>query len=469
MQKLTIRLLASGLLPIIIYAACLLLFSDIYNTISEKNLWQPFLFLTLGVSFITGLVLWQAGRHIAGALRSLTLLMQETTGHKPGDHDPQSVFEEIDDFKKSLNRRMFRFRHDLLELNLEKELFSALLGALRDGVLCLDKKGIVVYQNQALPTHLVHENAAGKHFNSIIINPELLEHIFYRIKSPEIQNSNQAPVLTESAADNAAQSRAIEIIVHNRSYRIQSYPVYLEQKAELYLVVVQDLSAQYRTQKLRQEFLQNASHELKTPITSIRGFTETMLPGLVNENHRRFSEGILRNVDRMERIIEDMVTIASLESRNFPFQPRPINLHSFMEEIQNLMAGTLANKNQTIKIEINTNRSLEADPLLMEHLLLNLISNASRYSPENSEINIRFEANVNEKMRIYVCDRGPGIPADDRDKIFERFYRVDADRSRSQGGTGLGLSIVRQIVRLHGGSVQVKDREGGGSCFLAMI
>ena len=180
---------------------------------------------------------------------------------------------------------------------------------------------------------------------------------------------------------------------------------------------------------------------------------------------------VRRNVERMEAMIEDMVTISSLESRSFPFKPRLVELERYMQGIETLVEGTLKQKNQKLTIALaSPDLAIDADPLLLEHLLLNLITNASRYSPADSEIIVRIKQENQHKMSFAVEDSGPGIPVDLREKVFERFFRVDMNRSREQGGTGLGLSIVRQITRLHGGSVGIESGPGNrGSIFKVLL
>jgi len=242
------------------------------------------------------------------------------------------------------------------------------------------------------------------------------------------------------------------------------------------LFIINDITEEYNTKRIREDFLQNASHELKTPITSIRGYTETILDKIqdayIKQNHLliQFLEGILRNTERMERIINDMVLISSIESKSYPIHPTELQLTQFLEQLKPLVEGILKPKNLSLNIKILGNLpSIYADPLLLEHLFLNLISNAARYSKENKPIEIILEKINGGKVSISVVDYGPGIPNEYKEKIFERFFRIDKDRSRKEGGTGLGLSIVRQIVRIHHGSVFVKDNPEGGAIFVVHL
>ncbi|NBU98498.1 MAG: two-component sensor histidine kinase, partial [Spirochaetia bacterium] len=238
-------------------------------------------------------------------------------------------------------------------------------------------------------------------------------------------------------------------------------------KTLMYIGVVLDKTEDRERQLLREQFVQSASHELKTPITSIKGYAETLDNKLKlnpKSNEKKFLDAILRNTDRMIRIVEDMLTISKLETANMVFQPERFSLRELVNNIEFTILGFLKLKEQKFIVEIPNDLIIFADLVQMEHVLLNLIQNASIYSPENRKIGVK--AFKDEKyIKISVWDQGIGIEEKEIDRIFERFYRVDANRSRSEGGTGLGLSIVKHIVKLHSGWVSVASIRGEGSTF----
>ncbi|MCB1314658.1 MAG: hypothetical protein KDK27_01830 [Leptospiraceae bacterium] len=390
----------------------------------------------------------------------------------------RSTYSEALQLTRELDDFLRRISTDLNDLRLEKELLAELLEGLREGVLCINKNGLIVYQNSAVHAGLVEKNMNGRPYFAAIRNSKLLEYV-HQIFGEKFENNldtnrsrNAEPDTNRMRNADSANRPGSEIAFGNieltqsgRSFRVSAYPVLMGGDPELYLLLISDQTQQITTQRLREDFLQNASHELKTPITSIRGYAETMLFRESRPQPRGFLEGIIRNVERMERIIEDMVMISSLESRSFPFHPEDVPIKKFMTNIRKLVSGSLKQKFQNLEIELpDEDLSLRADPLLLEHLLLNLIVNASRYSPEETAIRVQLEREPG-RIVFSIADSGPGIPSDLRTKIFERFFRVDKDRSRSQGGTGLGLSIVRQISRLHGGRVWVEANPAGGSVF----
>ena len=370
-------------------------------------------------------------------------------------------YAELERLHGHLNELLDRTRDDLAQLSLEKELLASLLGGLREGVLCLNRSGVIVYENEALAAELVRPDTVGRPYYEAILQSELLESVHGLLNEP-------GQKMTESVGARAH----LEISQGSRHFRTEAYPVRIGGRPELFLIIVQDRTQEIQTRRLREDFLQNASHELKTPITSIRGYTESILFREDRDPQKNFLEGVLRNVERMERIIEDMVLISSLESRSFPFHPEAVDLRRFMGNIRKLVSGSLKRKNQQLSIQIDLKdaaTTIEADPLLLEHLLLNLIVNASRYSPEKAAISVSVRDDGG-RVLFSIQDEGPGIPEDLRGKVFERFFRVDKNRSREEGGTGLGLSIVRQITRLHGGRVWVDSGPAeSGSIFRVLL
>lgn len=375
----------------------------------------------------------------------------ELTEKFPHKSIPLSGYSRIPEFNNMMqvfSSFMVNMKLQLKDLELEKELHRSLLDGLKEGVIGLDRDGTVIFQNEALQQELFLPGGTGKPYFKAIQNPEILEFV-------------QKTLQKTGDSENAE----MEFQKGSMYFQLSCYPVLLGKNPHIYLLIVQDKTDEYNTRRMREDFLQNASHELKTPITSIRGYAETILYKTNDEQSRKFLEAIIRNVARMELLIEDMVIISTVQSGAFPFHPQNIDIGEILNEILHLVDGALKSKDQNIEIVSETDSPLYADPLLLEHLFINLITNASRYSPENTNITIRILQSQNQELIFEIEDEGPGIPPQYREKIFERFFRVDRNRSRSEGGTGLGLSIVRQIVRIHGGDIHVKNGRNGGSLF----
>lgn len=232
--------------------------------------------------------------------------------------------------------------------------------------------------------------------------------------------------------------------------------------------VRKDIERLSTVQEIRRDFVANASHELRTPISSIRGYIETLLDGATQDEavHRRFLERALSNVIRLENIVNDMLDLSQLESRD-----RGLSLRYF--QAGGIIRGVLADfedaaQRKSLKLlyesSLPTDMEILADPYQFEKALINLVENGVKYT-ETGYVKVTTSREP-EQFVLTIEDTGPGIRTEDIPRIFERFYRVDKARSRQMGGSGLGLSIVRHIMEIHGGSVSVESELGKGSKFI---
>jgi two-component system phosphate regulon sensor histidine kinase PhoR len=238
-----------------------------------------------------------------------------------------------------------------------------------------------------------------------------------------------------------------------------------------------DVTRMRRLESMRSEFAANVSHELRTPITNIKGYVETLLQvGLEDpERMRRFLEIVHRNTVRLSGIVEDILTLAFLEEPEAKqsLARTPIRATEIVQQVVEDL-GSAANA-KSIRVQIspvgNTRVSeilILANRSLAEQALANLLSNAIKYSAEGTEVGIEISTE-GPLIRIAVADQGPGIAAKHLPRIFERFYRVDKARARTQGGTGLGLAIVKHIASIHGGQVEVTSKVSQGSRFSLLL
>ena len=234
------------------------------------------------------------------------------------------------------------------------------------------------------------------------------------------------------------------------------------------LIVLNDVTHLRRLENMRSDFVANVSHEIKTPLTAIKGFVETLQHGKVEkpEETRRFLEIIQRHVDRLNSIIEDLLTLSKIEQED---EAGTLNLRNwkiadvFQAAIQ-ICRAKAEEKDLIIEVAGNKNARADFDPTLIEQAVVNLLDNAVKYSNPGGSITLSAEINDSEIL-INVWDQGIGIAQKHLPRLFERFYRVDKSRSRQLGGTGLGLAIVKHIAQAHGGYVTVESTVGEGSTF----
>jgi len=230
----------------------------------------------------------------------------------------------------------------------------------------------------------------------------------------------------------------------------------------------QRLNRMNQLEIMRKDFVANVSHELKTPIASIKGASETLEDGALNDpgDAVKFVKMISSNGERLNRIVSDLLSLSKIEqgAESADIKLELFRIKGILNDAVQACEMKSSNNNIPVVQEIVNDISIPAEPQLLEQAVINLLDNAIKYSKNGDEVKLKAEHKKNTYM-IHVIDSGPGIPQEHQSRIFERFYRVDKARSRKLGGTGLGLAIVKHIVQLHGGHVSVTSREGQGSRF----
>jgi two-component system phosphate regulon sensor histidine kinase PhoR len=243
-------------------------------------------------------------------------------------------------------------------------------------------------------------------------------------------------------------------------------PIFEQNKVTGSVTIIHDITEIRRLETMRRDFVANVSHELKTPLTSIKGFVETLLEGAIEdkENSIDFLKIIKNHTDRLNALINDLLDLSHIESKEVTLNNDKFSLSGMAFEVAAGFKSQAKKKGLKIISELPEGLEVLADKGKIEQVFANLISNAIKYNKENGSVRI-YSEQMQDRVKIVIEDSGSGIPAKDIPRIFERFYRVDKARSRELGGTGLGLSIVKHIVELHSGTVGVESTEGLGSKF----
>ena len=241
----------------------------------------------------------------------------------------------------------------------------------------------------------------------------------------------------------------------------------MKELAEAYNTMAAQLES---IDKTRNQFVSNASHELKTPLATMKIMLETMMyqPDMPRELQREFMEDMNHEIDRLTGIITDLLTLTQTDAKAKELKKEPVDLSGLTEEIIRLLSPAAKKRGQSLTGEVEKGLTMQGDRNRLHQVLYNLTDNAMKYTPDGGAIHVSIHLD-GEELVWRVRDNGVGIPEEDQDHVFERFYRVDKARSRETGGTGLGLSIVRQLVTLHGGTVTVKSRMGEGSEFIVRL
>lgn len=236
------------------------------------------------------------------------------------------------------------------------------------------------------------------------------------------------------------------------------------------LAFINDITQVRKLEEMRSEFVANVTHELKTPLTSIHGFVETLKAGAINDPSvaEKFLDIIDIEADRLKTLINDILELSEIENMKHEREREVIFLRPLVEDVISMLSNTAAEQGITIYNEIPESHRIDANPHRIKQLFINLLDNALKYNKEGGSVWVSSQLKSGV-MELHVKDTGIGIPAEHTGRIFERFYRVDKGRSRKMGGTGLGLSIVKHIAQLYGGSVHVESEEGVGSDFIVSL
>jgi len=337
---------------------------------------------------------------------------------------------------------------------------EAVFSSMADSVVAIDADKKIIRMNQAATTlfALPSEVVKGKAVQGIIRNAYVLELIDFTL------------------AHNTQQEQKITLFNGTDPIILQTHAVPLrdeDNKSMGVLLVMNDLTKLNRLENIRQDFVANVSHELKTPITAIKGYVETLLDGALDdrENARRFLNIVVRQSNRLDAIVDDLLTLSRIEDKGNKDEITLIvdKVGPVLESALQTCAVHADEKEIRVQVQCDEDPIAPINTPLLEQAVINLLKNAIAYSPQGSLITLRCSHSKNmrgeESVQLSVIDNGPGIAKEHLPRLFERFYRCDKARSRDQGGTGLGLAIVKHIVQAHNGTVEVESIPGKGSAF----
>lgn len=361
--------------------------------------------------------------------------------------------DEIGELGYAINAMADSLQEQMTRIRENEGQLESVLNNMINGIVMIDKTGRILLMNRRAEEVLGFSarELVGRHFAEAKQQYELAQMIQEGLDTQQH--------LREEITFYFPEERLLELNV---------VPIHPEgEQFSGVLLVLQDVSAIRRLERMRSEFVANVSHELKTPIAAVKGFAETLLGGVVKdeETTRSFLQIIFDESDRLNRLIGDILELSKIESRRVPLIFSPIELDAFVAKTVTLMEAEAARKNITLTMEIEPGLYIEADEDRLRQIMMNLLSNGINYTPEGGRVSVKISSRGDEFIHFRISDSGIGIPKKDLPRIFERFYRVDKARSRSSGGTGLGLSIVKHLVELHKGTITVESAVGVGTTF----
>ena len=260
------------------------------------------------------------------------------------------------------------------------------------------------------------------------------------------------------------------ININNESILQASYAPFMDQSGDIegIIILLQDVTKHQKLESMRKEFVANVSHELKTPLTTIKSYTETLLDGAIDDKNLsvNFLQVVGSETERMTRLVKDLLQLSNLDFQQSKWNKKVVDLKGIIEEIILKLDVSIKNKEQQVHFNPGDLKEgaaiIYADRDRMGQVILNLLGNSIKYTPKGGYINI--DINIQGDILILeIEDNGIGIPREDLARIFERFYRVDKARARELGGTGLGLSIAKEIIEAHEGTIEIFSEEGMGT------
>ena len=419
---------------------------DNKDTVSDLN---SQLFLIIMQALIIGLLIsvllsFLLSKTMVGPIEKLTAGAERVASGDFGSELPVESTDEIGILTGTFNEMAGVLQSTLAAMENERNKLDTLFLHMTDGVVAFDHQGKLIHCNPAANTMLQRTVAEDCTYD------ELFGQIYPFDQMLALQRPNYAEG---------------EMLVGDRTLELYLAP-FSDQASGGVLIVLHDVTEQHRNEERRKEFVANVSHELRTPLTNVRSYAETLRDSggdIPQDMANSFLDIIITETDRMTHIVQDLLTLSRLDAGNAELV---LSRFPFGEAIESVArANALNAKQRGHELVYDPPEALPlivGDRSRLEQVMMNIIGNAIKYTPDGGHIRITAGA-TEDSVWMEVCDDGIGIPEKDRDRIFDRFYRVDKARSRESGGTGLGLSIAKEIVQRHHGSISLAPHEGPGT------
>lgn len=426
---------------------------------SIRSLWY-FLISGLIILFlIAGIVSYRIAKGITHPIEKMTKVAQQITNMNYQSRVPAYSNDEVGQLGQAINRMSESLQQQMARIQENERRLQGVMENMMSGIMMIDREERIMLLNPAAEYILgfSSQELLGKKYNEAKQQYEFTKLIQECIET-------QDPIRDEMVFYYPAE-RILDIHLSPIAHEDEEWSGVL--------IVIHDITAVRRLERMRSEFVANVSHELKTPIAAVKGFAETLLAGALNDKETAvsFLQIIFDESERLNRLIGDILELSKIESKRIPMNFSPIYLPEFLERSLSVLRKEAEKKHIELSMLVDDDIYIEADEDRLRQIIINLLSNGIAYTHDGGKVKVRVEPlDMNadgdyERLRLIVSDTGMGIPKKDLPRIFERFYRVDKARSRSSGGTGLGLSIVKHLVELHKGTIRVDSEVGVGTRF----
>jgi two-component system, OmpR family, phosphate regulon sensor histidine kinase PhoR len=364
--------------------------------------------------------------------------------------------DELAELSNALGQTAVKMGHTIKTLTEERNQSAAVLASMEEGVAVIGSDQRVIYCNGAFcrDAGIANMSCEGRPVMELIRHSDLLSMIQKALAGSE-----------------AIHGEVVVGSIRTRSYAVTAAPISFEGAITGAVMVLHDITEIRRLERARRDFIANISHEFKTPLTAIQGFAETLLGGALDDmqNRQRFLEIIREHALRLGRLTDDLLELAQIEAGQMQREMKPVLVADIIDPCMEVTRIKAEQKGLLLEAEYDKDLpALRGDVRSFQEILQNLLDNAVRYTPSGGSIRVKAVVEGSEAV-LSVADTGIGILKTDQDRIFERFYRADAARSRESGGTGLGLSIVKHLVDVLGGRIRVESEVGQGSTFFIYL
>lgn len=413
--------------------------NGVYNVIRNARV---ILTYATGIGlFITVVLGYFLANSITGPIRDLT---KKASLMAKGDFDQKvdvKSNDEIGNLGYMFNYLTEELKFTIEQMELEKSKLNTIFNYMQEGVIAVNKNNQLIHANPAAMKILSLSKIEGEKINLESIN-----------------------ILGIDYGDYSTLIGEGEIEISNNFYKLKYAPFRRDKSIQGLIVVFQDMTKEHALEIMRKEFVANVSHELKTPITTVKSYSETILDSDMSaEDIRNFVSTINRESNRMSRLVSDLLQLSNIDYGTSNFSYEYIDIYDLLSQTLESLDIMIKEKKHTIVLDIPMDiKEIYADVHALEQVFINIISNAIKYTNDSGKIQITCK-NLKDAVEISVKDNGIGIPKADLSRIFERFYRVEKGRSRAMGGTGLGLSISKELVETMGGKIVMNSDYGIGT------
>ena len=420
---------------------------DSKETVSGLN---TQLFMIIMQALVIGLLIslllsFLLSKTMVGPIEKLTAGAEKVAAGDFESRLPVESTDEIGILTGTFNEMASVLQRTLAAVENERTKLDTLFLHMTDGVVAFDHTGRLIHRNPAAVTMLGRTLGEDSRYDQLFGSLYPMEQIL-ALRRPDYAEAQQ--------------------VVGDRMLELYLAPFSSDQEKGGVLIVLHDVTEQHRNEERRKEFVANVSHELRTPLTNVRSYAETLRSAegdIPQEMENSFLDIIISETDRMTHIVQDLLTLSRLDAGNTEMRFAPFSFRESVENVCRANAMEARRHSHTLTCTLAENMpEISGDRQRLEQVVTNILGNAIKYTPDGGHIAVTGGGS-GRSVWVEVTDDGIGIPEKDRDRIFDRFYRVDKARSRESGGTGLGLSIAKEIVERHHGSLRLVPREGRGT------